>query len=100
MDGKFTRELAAQGGFPVLASGGVGSRDHLRALAAIPGVTHEQANALVHAGLTRIEDLLSAEAGDIADIPEIGEKAAEVLQAAKAEADRRDPSAGGVPVNP
>jgi N utilization substance protein A len=58
-------------------------------LAAIPGVTREQAGALVLHGLTRIEDLLSAEAGDIADIPQIGEKAAEILTAAQAEAKRR-----------
>ena len=46
------------------------------AIAAIPGISREQADALVHAGLTRIEDLLSAEAGDIADIPQVGENAA------------------------
>jgi phosphoribosylformimino-5-aminoimidazole carboxamide ribotide isomerase len=33
-----TTELAAASGFPVLASGGVGTLDHLRALAAIPNV--------------------------------------------------------------
>src|SRR6185437_14750835 len=33
-----TREIAAGGGVPVLASGGVGTLDDLRALAAIPGV--------------------------------------------------------------
>jgi phosphoribosylformimino-5-aminoimidazole carboxamide ribotide isomerase len=33
-----TRELAAAVGIPVLASGGVGSLDHLRSLAAIPNV--------------------------------------------------------------
>jgi len=38
----------------------------------------EQADALVHAGVTRLEDLLSAEAGDIADIPQIGDSAAAV----------------------
>jgi predicted RecB family nuclease len=59
------------------------------AIAAIPGISREQADALVHAGLTRIEDLLSAEAGDIADIPQIGESAAAVLEAARAEAQRR-----------
>jgi hypothetical protein len=32
--------------------------------------------------------LLAAEAGDIADIPHIGENAAEILKAARAEADR------------
>ena len=45
-------------------------------LAAIPGITREQADALVHAGLTRLEDLLQAEEGDLADIPQIGEQAA------------------------
>ncbi|MGH7976704.1 MAG: transcription termination factor NusA, partial [Limisphaerales bacterium] len=68
-------------------------------LAAIPGVSREQADALVHAGLTRIEDLLSAEAGDIADIPQIGESAAAVLEAARAEAGRRTLSVGETPVN-
>lgn len=61
----------------------------VRLLAAIPGVTQEQADALVHAGLTRIEDLLQAEAGDIAEIPQIGEQAAAVLEAVRAEAARR-----------
>jgi N utilization substance protein A len=69
-------------------------------LAAIPGVTREQANALVHAGLTRMEDLLSAEAGDIADIPQIGEKAAEILTAAQTEADRRARENGNAVGNP
>ena len=57
-------------------------------IAAIPGITREQADALVHAGVTRLEDLLSAEAGDLADIPNIGDSAA-VLDAARKEADRR-----------
>src|SRR5882724_6086981 len=59
------------------------------AIAAIPGITREQADALVHAGVTRLEDLLAAEAGDIADIPNIGETAPAVLEAAHAEAARR-----------
>lgn len=58
-------------------------------LASIPGITREQADALVHAGLTRLEDLLSAEASDIVDIPKIGESAASILEAARAEAGRR-----------
>jgi N utilization substance protein A len=58
-------------------------------IAAIPGITREQADALVHAGVTRLEDLLSAEAGDLADIPEIGAQAAAVLAAAHAEAERK-----------
>jgi len=58
-------------------------------LAAIPGISREQADALVHAGLTRLEDLLSADEGDLSSIPQIGEKAAEILAAARAEAERR-----------
>jgi predicted RecB family nuclease len=63
-------------------------------------VTREQANALVHAGLTRLEDLLSAEAGDIADLKEIGENAAVILAAAQAEAERRALKSSGASVNP
>ncbi len=58
-------------------------------IAAIPGITREQADALVHAGITRLEDLLSAEASDIADLEQIGESAAAVLEAARAEAAKR-----------
>ena len=63
-------------------------------IAAIPGVTREQADALVHAGVTRLEDLLSAEPGDLADIAGVGENAAAILEAARAEAARR-----ALPVN-
>ncbi len=63
--------------------------DAIAQLAAIPGISRDQADALVHAGLTRLEDLLSAEAADIADIPKIGEHAAAILEAARAEAGRR-----------
>ncbi len=63
-------------------------------IAAIPGVTREQADALVHAGVLRLEDLLQAEAGDITDIPGIGDSAAAILEAARAEAGRRS-----LPVN-
>ena len=68
-------------------------------LAAIPGISREQADALVHAGLTRLEDLLSAEAGDLADLPQIGETAAAVLEAARAEAERRTLKVGEAPAN-
>ena len=67
----------------------------VQSLAAIPGLTREQADALVHAGLTRLEDLLQAEAGDLADIPQIGEQATSVLEAARAEAARRKIQLGG-----
>jgi N utilization substance protein A len=62
------------------------------AIAAIPGITREQADALVHAGVTRLEDLLAAEAGDLADVPNIGESAPAILEAARVEAERRGAS--------
>src|ERR1035441_5426550 len=69
-------------------------------LAAIPGISKEQADALVHAGLTRLEDLLSAEEGDLSSVPQIGGKAAEILQAARAEAERHMLKVGEVPAAP
>jgi len=64
-------------------------------LAAIPGITREQADALVHAGVLRLDDLAQAEPGDIADIPQIGENAAAILEAARAEMGRRQLNVGG-----
>jgi N utilization substance protein A len=57
-------------------------------MAAIPGITRAQADALVHAGIARLEDLLQTEASDLATIENIGDAAA-ILEAAKAEAGRR-----------
>jgi N utilization substance protein A len=58
-------------------------------LAAIPGIAPEQADVLVHHGLTRLEDLLQADEADLAGIPEIGEQAATILVSVRAEAARR-----------
>ena len=69
----------------------------IQALAAIPGLTGEQADALVHAGLTRLEDILSADESDLSSIPQIGEKAGEILKTARAEADRRKIDLSGGP---
>jgi transcription termination/antitermination protein NusA len=61
----------------------------VHALAAVPGITQEQASVLVNSGLTSLEALLQAEVADLADIPQIGDQAAAILEAAKAEAGRR-----------
>jgi len=61
----------------------------VESLAAIAGISREQADVLVHRGLTRLEDLLQAEESDLAEIPQIGEQAAAILEAARAEAERR-----------
>ncbi|TAL03726.1 MAG: transcription termination/antitermination protein NusA [Verrucomicrobia bacterium] len=66
-------------------------------LAAIPGITREQADVLVHHGLTRIEDLLSAEVTDLSDIPELNSHAGAILDAARAEAARRTLKLGDTP---
>jgi transcription termination/antitermination protein NusA len=68
-------------------------------LAAIPGITREQADILVHHGLTRLEDLLQADVSDLAGIPEIGEQAAAILDAVRAEANRRTLKVGEAPVS-
>lgn len=69
----------------------------VQALATIPGIAQEHAAALVHHGLTTLEDLLQAEVTDLAEMPEIGDNAATVMEAAKAEAARRsfDLGSGG-----
>ncbi len=61
----------------------------VESLASVPGITREQADILVHHGLTRLEDLLQADESDLSSIPEIGEQAAAILEAARTEAVRR-----------
>ncbi|HWD92392.1 MAG TPA: transcription termination factor NusA [Verrucomicrobiae bacterium] len=67
----------------------------VEALAAIPGLTREQAGVLVNNGLRRLEELLQAEESDLAGIPEIGDQAAAILKAAREEADRKKIQLGG-----
>ncbi len=68
-------------------------------LAAIEGISKEQADALVHHGLTRLEDLLQADVSDLEGIPQLGDQAAAVLEAARAEAARRTLKVGEAPVS-
>ena len=49
----------------------------------------------MHAGLTRLEDLLQADVSDLEDIPQIGDQAAAVMDVARAEAERRKIQLGG-----
>jgi transcription termination/antitermination protein NusA len=67
-------------------------------LAAIPGISREQADVLVHHGLTRLEDLLQAEESDLSGIPELGDQAAAIMEAARAEAGRRTLKVGETPM--
>jgi N utilization substance protein A len=63
-------------------------------VAAIPGITPEQADVLVHRGFLSLDDLLQAEPGDLAEIPEIGEAAPAVIDAVRTEAARRAAKGG------
>ena len=69
------------------------------ALVAIPGITREQAELLANNGLRSLEELLQAEESDLAGIPEIGEQAAGILEAARAEAAKRTLQIGETPVS-
>jgi len=71
----------------------------VESLAAIPGITREQADVLVHHGLTRLEDLLQADVSDLSGMPQVGEQAATILEAARAEAARRTVKIGEAPVS-
>lgn len=61
----------------------------VESMAAITGISKEQADTLVHHGLTSLADLLQAEVSDLAEIPGIGDQAAAIKEAASAEAARR-----------
>lgn len=61
----------------------------VEALAAIPGIDRKQAHTLVHAGWIRLEDLLQANESDLAGLPQIGDQAAVILEAARAASAKR-----------
>jgi N utilization substance protein A len=71
----------------------------VESLAAIPGISREQADVLVHHGLTRLEDLLQADVSDLSGIPQLGDQAAPILEAARAEAGRRTLKVGEAQVS-
>ena len=61
----------------------------VEALAAVPGISREQATVLVHNGIGSLEMLAQVDEGDLAAIPEIAGSAAAIVQAARDEASRR-----------
>jgi N utilization substance protein A len=71
----------------------------VESLATIPGISREQADLLVHHGLTRLEDLLQADESDLSGIPELGDQAAAIMEAARAEAGRRTFKVGEAPIS-
>ncbi len=68
-------------------------------LAAIPGLSKEQASVLVHHGWTRLEDLLQAEVSDLASIPDLADQAEAIMESARAEASRRTLKIGETPIS-
>ena len=58
-----TRALAAASPFPVIASGGVGSLEHLRALAAIPNVESAVVGRALYDGSFTLDDAVAAARG-------------------------------------
>src|SRR3954462_8732495 len=71
----------------------------VESIAAIPGITREQADVLVHHGLTTLEALLQVDVSDLAGIPEIGQENADaILEAARAEQKRKTLAVGETPV--
>src|SRR5437899_8369044 len=52
----------------------------VESLAAIPGITREQADVLVHNGLLRLEDLLQADVSDLSGMDKIGDQAVPILE--------------------
>jgi N utilization substance protein A len=71
----------------------------VESLATIPGISREQADLLVHHGLTRLEDLLQADESDLSGIPELGDQAAAIMEAARAEVGRRTLKVGEAPIS-
>ena len=71
----------------------------VESLASIPGITREQADVLVHHGLTRLEDLVQADESDLSGIAAIGDQAAGIMDAVRAEAARRTLKVGETPVS-
>src|SRR6476661_6429031 len=58
-------------------------------VAAIPGITPEEANVLVHCGFHTLDELSTAEANDLAEMPGLAERAQGIVDAIRAEVARR-----------
>jgi transcription termination/antitermination protein NusA len=69
----------------------------VQTIAAIPGISQPHADVLVHHGFIGLEDLLQAELSDLSAIPELGDQAGPILEAARAEVARRTLKVGEPP---
>jgi transcription termination/antitermination protein NusA len=64
-------------------------------VAQIPGITPEEASVLVHCGFHTLDELSSAEANDLAEMPGLAERAQGIVDAIRAEVARRGGAASG-----
>src|SRR5687768_5934604 len=64
-------------------------------VAQIPGITPEEASVLVHCGFHTLDELSSAEASDLAEMPGLAERAQGIVDAIRAEVARRGGAAAG-----
>jgi transcription termination/antitermination protein NusA len=66
-------------------------------VATIPGITPEEASVLVHCGFHTLDELSSAEASDLAEMPGLAERAQGIVDAIRAEVARRGGAAAAGP---
>ena len=71
----------------------------MESLAAIPGITPGTGGCAGASRVDALEDLLQADVSDLAGMPQIGEQAAAILEAVRAEAARRTLKVGETPVS-
>ncbi len=64
-----TAALAEKGGFPVIASGGVGTLEHLRALARVPGVASAIVGRALYERVFTLEEAIAAAAAAPSTLP-------------------------------
>ncbi|KAB2673701.1 MAG: transcription termination/antitermination protein NusA [Verrucomicrobia bacterium] len=69
----------------------------IREFTVIPGISREHAQVLVNAGFHSVEDLSQVEIVDLQALPEIGDAAASILEAARGEMTRRNTGENGTP---
>jgi len=67
----------------------------VKAFADIPGILQADAQLLVQTGFHSLDDLLQADLEDLQGIPEIAPRAESIIEAARAEAVRRNENNGG-----
>ncbi len=65
--------------------------------AGIPGISPDHARALVNAGFHSVEDLAQVDLADLQAIPEIGDAAGNLVEAARGELARRNAGGNGTP---